>query len=91
MNIVCFTNVASALLIIEIIRTYGFSLVAKFLFKEKIKDVSLIVLSAINLCLHLALFVVLMIIGAPYEEMLMLCLGSAALALTVARIDRRAK
>ena len=91
MNLVCFSNVASVILIIEIIRNYGFTLLAKLLLKDKARAVAIIILAVISLVLHLAAFVILMLISAPYEEILMLCLGSAALALTVAKINRRAK
>ena len=89
MNLVCFSNVASTLLIIEIVRTYGFSLIAKLFFGEKPRHTAQIILAISNLLLHAAAFIVLLVISTPSEELLMLCLGSAALALTVAGIKRR--
>ncbi len=84
MNTVIFTDTLSLILIIAIAALYAL-LICSRLFLPKVKII-LTVGAALTLSAHLGLFAAVLLAKAPYEEILLLTVASAALALTVTRI-----
>ena len=83
----CFSNVYSAMLIAVSLTIYISQIVTVLTSKDR--GAPMYAFTAINIILAAALIITLMVINAPYEEILLISLFDTALAMTVIKLEGR--
>ena len=84
----CFSNTLSAILIGALITVYISEIIVTLTVKER--KLTMLIFSAINAIFTLGITLQLIFNSVPYEEILLIALGSLALSMTVMKLGKGA-